>query len=396
MSWDFIELGKIIELQNGYAFNSSQYIESGYFVMRITNVQQGYISTHNPKYISFTNDEKINQYVLNEGDILISLTGDVGRVGEVKGSHLPAVLNQRVARVFIKSEANVCKNFLFILLNSRIFQGQVESISHGAAQLNASTKDILKIKIPIPPLKTQQKIVEKLDAVFAEIDKAIVAAETNIKNAEALFQSYLQKVFEHSNESWVSKTILDVADLVDSLHQTPKYAESGYPMVRVTDIKVGPLILDNAKRVDEATFIEFSKRHKPKIGDIVFSRVGSYGVSSYVDSDDDFCLGQNTVFIIPKINSRFLYYFLNSPAAKKQYDSLKDGVTQPTISLKSIKSVNLKVPSDEIQKNAAIKIDSMYSLKNKMIGVYSTKLKDLMQFKKSLLQQAFFGNLVED
>jgi restriction endonuclease S subunit len=75
---------------------------------------------------------------------------------------------------------------------------------------------------------------------------------------------------------------------------------------------------------------------------------------------------------------------------------LKDGVTQPTISLKSIKSVNLKVPSDEIQKNAAIKIDSMYSLKNKMIGVYSTKLKDLMQFKKSLLQQAFFGNLVED
>ena len=122
---------------------------------------------------------KLQQFILNEGDILMSLTGDVGRVGVLKEENLPAALNQRVARIIIKSLFNLDEKYLFNLLNSDEIREKIESLGHGAAQLNVSTKDILSIEIPLPPLSTQKKIVAKLDSVFAEIDKAKTASEAN-------------------------------------------------------------------------------------------------------------------------------------------------------------------------------------------------------------------------
>ena len=109
----------------------------------------------------------------------MSLTGDVGRVGVLKEENLPAALNQRVARIIIKSLFNLDEKYLFNLLNSDEIREKIESLGHGAAQLNVSTKDILSIEIPLPPLSTQKKIVAKLDSVFAEIDKAKTASEAN-------------------------------------------------------------------------------------------------------------------------------------------------------------------------------------------------------------------------
>ncbi len=83
----------------------------------------------------------------------------------------------------------------------------------------------------------------------------------------------------------------EVAELYDSLHQTPQYAEEGHPMIRVTDIRRGFVETKGAVRVDEDTYLQFSKKHKPRTGDILFSRVGSYGNSSYVNRDEAFCLG---------------------------------------------------------------------------------------------------------
>ena len=204
MSWKTVTLGEIIELQNGYAFKSSEYAEAGYFLMRITNVQQGFIQNNNPKYVTIPESSKLKQFILNEGDILMSLTGDVGRVGVLNESNLPAALNQRVARVVIKSIRDLNKNYIFNLLNSEIIRNQIESLGHGAAQLNVSTKDILSIKVQLPSIATQQKIVAKLDAIFAEIDTAKAAAEANAKNAEALFQSYVTEVFETGSTSAAS------------------------------------------------------------------------------------------------------------------------------------------------------------------------------------------------
>ena len=145
---------------------------------------------------------------------------------------------------------------------------------------------------------------------------------------------------------WQFRRLLEIADVVDSLHQTPKYVETGVPMVRVTDIKPGFLRLENTLRVPEEVFADFTRNARPQRGDIVFSRVGSYGISSFVNANDLFCLGQNTALIRPKINPRYIYSALQSSLLRQQIESAVVGSTQKTISLKSIRELEIPVCED--------------------------------------------------
>ena len=152
---------------------------------------------------------------------------------------------------------------------------------------------------------------------------------------------------------WNEDILSNIAEVIDSRHKTPVYSDSGYPMIRVVDVNGGALNLENTKRVSDEVYEDFSRGRDPEVGDLVISRVGSYGVVSYVNSDEKFCLGQNTAFIIPKINSRFLYYQLISPFVKWQIEQFVVGAVQKTISLKSIRQFQIKLPPEPEQKAIA-------------------------------------------
>jgi type I restriction enzyme, S subunit len=144
--------------------------------------------------------------------------------------------------------------------------------------------------------------------------------------------------------SWHIRRLDEVASIIDSLHKTPVYAENGYAMVRVKDVSNNYLDLSGTLSVTQEVYEEFTRRYKPQRGDIVFSRVGTYGNASYVSSELQFCLGQNTAVINPQIDGRFLHFFLRSPLAKQQIEGSVVGSTQKTISLKSINAFRVPVP----------------------------------------------------
>ncbi|MEH2109438.1 restriction endonuclease subunit S [Nostoc sp.] len=174
----------------------------------------------------------------------------------------------------------------------------------------------------------------------------------------------------------------DVAILYDSLHKTPQYSEEGYFMVRVTDIKYVYLNLSEAKKVNKETFQEFTKKYKPQVGDTIFSRVGSYGNSSYLKYKKDLCLGQNTVCISPKhkiIEPFYLYLCLNSHYLKQQIDAFVGGSSQPTISLKNIKYLQIPYYNFSIQK----KIATILSAYDDLIENNTIRIKILEQMAQS-------------
>lgn len=383
MSWKTVSLGSVCKVIAGQSPEGKYYNKDGVglpFYQGKKDFGEIYINPPSVWTSEITKEA-------TKDDILMSVRAPVGPVN-ISTENI--CIGRGLAA--IRATENIDKSYLFNFLLSI----EKDLVGSSGAVFNSINKgQIENLQIPLAPLAIQKKIVAKLDAIFAQIDKATAAAEANAKNAEALFQSYLRKIFTES-EGWTIKKISDVADLIDSLHKTPTYVDDGFPMVRVTDIKVGVLNLSKTKKVDEKTFAEFSKRHTPKIGDIVFSRVGSYGVSSLVSSSEIFCLGQNTVFIIPKINSIFLYYFLNSGYAKKQFDELKDGVTQPTISLKSIKSVLVPLPSDKEINKLNIIFEELYNQSNMLRQIYLGKSNQLTIFKQSILKQAFSGELVKE
>ena len=114
-------LGDVCEILNGYAFKSDRYIDEGVRIIRISNVQKGYIEDNTPAFYP-SNDTNISKYLLLEGDLLLSLTGNVGRVGILEKKFMPAALNQRVACIRIKNSDTLYKPFLFNFLNSDFFE----------------------------------------------------------------------------------------------------------------------------------------------------------------------------------------------------------------------------------------------------------------------------------
>ncbi|MEQ1534175.1 MAG: hypothetical protein HOP04_15575 [Methylophilaceae bacterium] len=189
-------------------------------------------------------------------------------------------------------------------------------------------------------------------------------------------------------EDWNVSKVEDVAKVVDSLHQTPSFSTEGYPMVRVTDIKTGNLNLEMALKVSEPVFREFIKNYAPKKNDIVLSRVGSYGVSSFVETDEPFCMGQNTVVIQPNIPARYLYYVLNSRGTRQQIDDGSYGSGYKSLSLKNVKELLVPVPSLPTEQRAIATalsdVDALLAAQDKLIA----KKRDI---KQAAMQQLLTG-----
>lgn len=137
------------------------------------------------------------------------------------------------------------------------------------------------------------------------------------------------------------------------------YDDMGYCMVRVTDLKEGYLNLRNTLKVSKEVFEEFTKKYLPAKEDILMTRVGTYGVCSFVKTSEKFCLGQNTVVINPKHSKPFLYYSLISPFIKNQIEEKVVGSPQKTISLKSIKELNIPFPPLPEQKAIAATLSAL-------------------------------------
>ncbi len=193
--WPQARLEELLEVQNGYAFSSKDYSESGHFVMRIGNVQNGYISLANPKFIKLPADGSLQRFVLSEDDILVSLTGNVGRVGVIQKEHLPAALNQRVARISIRKGSPASRELLLFFLFSHWFREELTGAGHGTAQQNVSTKDLVEIPIPIPPLPEQQRIVDKFGALSAETQRLQSIYQRKLEVLDELKKSLLHQAF---------------------------------------------------------------------------------------------------------------------------------------------------------------------------------------------------------
>ena len=159
-------------LKNGYAFKSETYNENGqYKIVTIGNVTgDQYISDKTNTVDKIPFDIQRHQ-ILKKNDILVSLTGNVGRVSMVNSDR--CLLNQRVGLIQINDIG--FRNYIYVVLSSHIFEREMVSKSQGAAQLNIGKNDVENYKIP-KPTKINLKISELIDRYLAKlsIEKSIL------------------------------------------------------------------------------------------------------------------------------------------------------------------------------------------------------------------------------
>ena len=145
--WEKKPVKTIIELQSGYAFKSSAFMDDGiYKIVTIKNVKDGAFDGENVSKIASIPEKMPKHCILEDGDILLSLTGNVGRVCIVNGKNY--LLNQRVAKL-----KSAYKAYTYCLFRSRDMFIEVNNLANGAAQQNVSPIRIGEMKILIPEKK---------------------------------------------------------------------------------------------------------------------------------------------------------------------------------------------------------------------------------------------------
>ena len=188
--WKTVRLGDVCEILNGYAFKSDKYVDSGIRVIRITNVQKGFIEDNSPAFYPITEKETLKDYELHENDLLISLTGNVGRVALLSKEMLPAALNQRVGCIRIRDK-NLLISYLFTFLNSDKFESDCIYSARGIAQKNMSTEWLKNYLIPLPPIEVQIKIANNLNTC----SKIIKKHNKQLNNFDLLIKSRFIEMF---------------------------------------------------------------------------------------------------------------------------------------------------------------------------------------------------------
>ena len=370
MSWAQVKAGDLIELENGYAFKSDEYTEGGHFLMRITNVQQGYISKQNPKYVSLSQQPNLKQFELYEGDMLMSLTGNVGRVGILQTHHLPAALNQRVARIKIKDPRKIDKNFLFAFLNSDKTRESIEKLANGAAQLNVSTKDIKSLTIPLPPLTEQKRIAAILD----KADEIRRKREQTIAKLDQLAQSIFVEMFgdQKTNPKCISKRKLGELIKLKSGNFLPATAmhENG----------VYPVFGGNGVNGYHNEYMFADSK-------IVIGRVGVY--CGCVHVTQDFSWVTDNALYVDEIDKELDFGYLSFALKAAKLNSVSSKSGQPLVSGSRIYPVEILVPPLEQQYLFSERI----KLLNAQYPIVKAALNKQTQLFASLQHQAFTGNL---
>ena len=181
--WTMKPLKDLCEILNGYAFKSELYEKQGIRIIRITNVQKGYVDDSDPQYYPLSYSKELKKYLLKEEDIVLSLTGNVGRCGLITKNLLPAGLNQRVACIRINSNL-INKMFLYSFMKSSIFEQDCIESSKGIAQKNMSTDWLRDYKMFIPPISLQEeyvKLVKQSDKSKFELEKCLEELEKTYK-----------------------------------------------------------------------------------------------------------------------------------------------------------------------------------------------------------------------
>lgn len=183
--WEEVKLGEVCTIQGGNAWKSDSYSSTGeYLVVTIANVTGEYfIDDKKGNRIDINPNEM--QYVLKKGDILISLTGNVGRVSKMTESK--GVLNQRVGK--LTTTANF--EFIFSILRTEKFENEMRLASQGAAQANISNKDVLQYMIPLPSLPEQ----EAIGTFFQTLDQEMAQVEDKLASLKEMKKTLLRKFF---------------------------------------------------------------------------------------------------------------------------------------------------------------------------------------------------------
>lgn len=268
----------------------------------------------------------------------------------------------------------------------------------GARRDSVSPEQFLALKIPLPPLPEQQRIVARIEELAVKIQEVRGLRRKTVEEAEALTKATMRQCFQ-SNGTCPEVPLQSVcAEIIDNLHSNPVYAAEGVPCVRSPDVGWGRLHLDRALRTSEEEYIRRTVRGKPRIADIVLVREGGgTGKAAIVEDGQRFSLGQRVMMLRPNkdliMPKFFLYQILSPTIYEEQILPLSKGSASPHLNIGALRKFILVLPSLLEQSRIVAYLDDLQVKVDALKRLQAGTATELDALLPSVLDKAFKGEL---
>ena len=275
--------------------------------------------------------------------------------------------------------------------------GEIQKTFTGSGLQHTSKKKIGALLVPILPCDEQQRIVDRIEELFSQLDSAVETLQKTKQQLAVYRQAVLKEAFENCGDSIEEDSIQSVcSNIVDCPHSTPKWTDNGKLCLRTTNFKRGYLDLTEKNYVSEETFNIRNTRLIPLPGDVLYSREGAIlGIACIIPKDTHVCLGQRMMLFRTneRMNGHFLMHYLNSPRVTSYVTTITGGSASPHINVGDIKNFKVPVPSIKQQEYMLEQLEAKLSVCDNIEKTVDTALQQAEAMRQSILKKAFEGKL---
>lgn len=389
----------IVDGPFGSELKREDYLTEGIPVLKIQNVKPFTIELKKMDYVSSEKFHELKRHSFRLGDIVMTKLGNPLGVSAIVEDLEKGVIVADLVRVRAQQ---INTKYLCYHLNSQRTNDFINSMQKGTTRPRVTLSVVRELPIYAPPLAEQQRIVGLLDEAFENLATAKANAEKNLQNSRALFESHLQSVFTQRGLGWKQTMLGEEIDLLagfafKSAQYTAK--EKDIRLLRGDNIIQGCLRWDDVKRWPANDTKEY-ERYQLHEGDVVLAMdrpwVKAGLKHATIAADDLPCLlVQRTARFRGGANleNRFLKLLIGSSAFTSHILGVQTGIGVPHISGQQIKDFEFARPPLADQRRIADNLESFREETQRLARIYERKLAALTELKKSLLHQAFTGEL---
>jgi type I restriction enzyme, S subunit len=273
---------------------------------------------------------------------------------------------------------------------------RIDATSTGARMPRANMNAVLDFDFHVPTVPEQQRIVGILDKAFATIATAKANTERNLQNARALFEGHLEFIFSHPGSDWVDKRLIEVSTEFGrgkSKHRPrndPKLYGGEYPFIQTGDIRNSEhFIISYTQTYNKAGLSQSKLWPAGTVCITIAANIAETGILTF-----DACFPDSVIGVVTNksiANNKFLEYQLQS--FKTRLQALGKGSAQDNINMGTFENQLFSFPSLGMQARIVSTLDGLLENTQRLESIYQQKLAALEALKKSLLHEAFRGQL---
>jgi type I restriction enzyme S subunit len=336
---------------------------------------------------------KIQQYRIFSTDLYISVAGTLGLVGQIPSALDGANLTENANRI---SAIRFSKSYLYQVLASPLVQSVIESERTVGAQPKLALGRIRNFNIPLPPTREEQFAI---GGALTDADGLIDSLEQLLTKKRQIKQGAMQELLTGKRrrpgfaKAWSCKEVRDLVrtPVTDGPHTTPVFVESGVPFLSVNNLVGNRIDFTDLRFITKEDDQLFARKCKPQRGDVLLGKAASVGKVAIVEDDLDFNIWSPIALIrtVEELDSRFLYYQLQSRSVTTQISVLTNSSSQGNLGMGDIERLQIAYPCVHEQREIAEVLSDV----DAEIAALEARLTKARALKQAMAQALLTGRI---